>query len=82
MEGQKLGGRHLNKSANLYANFEVLCKQRPLLFGGIKMIIQPKVPDAKLLEYIYDAAKKYKEIMEQPFLFGGKVHKRKLINCR
>ena len=36
------------------------------------MIIQPKVPDAKLLEYIYDAAEKYKEIMEQPFLFVGK----------
>ena len=36
------------------------------------MIIQPKVPDAKLLEYIYDAAEKYKEIMEQPFLFAGK----------
>ena len=33
------------------------------------MIIQPKVPDAKLLEYIYDAAEKYKEIMEQPFLY-------------
>ena len=48
----------------------------PLLFGGIKMIIQPKVPDAKLLEYIYDAAEKYKEIMEQPFLFGGKVQKK------
>ncbi len=36
------------------------------------MIIQPKVPDAKLLEYIYDAARKYKEIMEKPFLFTGK----------
>ena len=36
------------------------------------MIIQPKVPDAKLLEYIYDAAGKYKEIMEKPFLFTGK----------
>jgi len=44
----------------------------PLLFGGIEMIIQPKVPDAQLLEYIYDAAEKYKEIMEQPFLFAGK----------
>jgi len=36
------------------------------------MIIQPKVPDGKLLEYIYDAAEKYKEIMELPFLFAGK----------
>lgn len=36
------------------------------------MIIRSKVPDEELLEYIYDAAEKYKKIMEQPFLFAGK----------